>query len=192
MATLGQADEAVSGFKEVLRLTPDDASAHVNLASAYSLRGDFEAAIPAYQKAFALEPSMLVGTYVNHEYGFTLIKANRPDDAEAAFERMTVKGQPADRAKGYRSLALLHMYRGRYASAVAPLRQAIVLNQTNGAAVSEFRDRMYLVTAFHARNQQRDTDAAWADTDRLIARLSLAPSWLSAAGPVPRPTRTIA
>ncbi len=178
MATLGQADEAVSGFKEVLRLTPDDASAHVNLASAYSLRGDFEAAIPAYQKAFALEPSMLVGTYVNHEYGFTLIKANRPDDAEAAFERMTKEGEPADRAKGYRSLALLHMYRGRYASAVAPLRQAIVLNQTNGAAVSEFRDRMYLVTAFHARNQQRDTDAAWADTDRLIARLSLAPSWL--------------
>ena len=51
MATLGQFDESAKGFKEVIRLQPNNPSAHVNLASAYSGMRDFEAAIPAYQKS---------------------------------------------------------------------------------------------------------------------------------------------
>ena len=70
------------------------------------------------------------------------------------------------------------MYRGQYASASEELRGAIVLNQTYKEAISEFRDRMYLVTTLDARDQRREADAAWREVDRLITRLSLDPSWL--------------
>ena len=68
MATLGQFSEAAEGFKQVIRLQPNDLGAHINLASAYSGMEDVEAAIPAYQKAFTLEPAAIFGTFVNHEY----------------------------------------------------------------------------------------------------------------------------
>ena len=85
MATLGQFSEAAEGFKQVIRLQPNDVGAHINLASAYSGMEDVEAAIPAYQKAFTLEPAAIFGTFVNHEYGFTLIRAGRLAEAEAVF-----------------------------------------------------------------------------------------------------------
>jgi tetratricopeptide (TPR) repeat protein len=178
MATLGQFSEAAEGFKQVIRLQPNDVGAHINLASAYSGREDVEAAIPAYQKAFTLDPAMMFGPFVNHEYGFTLIRAGRLAEAEAAFGRMKKEGQLHAKAKGHRSLALLQMYRGQYASASEELRGAIVLDQSYKEAISEFRDRMYLVIALDARGQKREADAAWREVDRLINRLSLSPSWL--------------
>ena len=178
MATLGQFSEAAEGFKQVIRLQPNDVGAHINLASAYSGMEDVEAAIPAYQKAFTLEPAVIFGTFVNHEYGFTLIRAGRLAEAEAAFGRMKKEGELHAKAKGHRSLALLQMYRGQYASASEELRGAIVLDQTYKEAISEFRDRMYLVTALDARDQRSEADAAWREVDRLINRLSLSPSWL--------------
>ena len=178
MATLGQFSEAAEGFKQVIRLQPNDLGAHINLASAYSGMEDVEAAIPAYQKAFTLDPAAMFGTFVNHEYGFTLIRAGRLAEAEAVFGRMKKEGELHAKAKGHRSLALLQMYRGQYASASEELRGAIVLDQTYKEAISEFRDRMYLVTALDARDQRREADAAWREVDRLINRLSLSPSWL--------------
>jgi tetratricopeptide (TPR) repeat protein len=70
------------------------------------------------------------------------------------------------------------MYRGQYASASEELRRAIVLDRTTQEPISEFRDRRYLVSALDARDQRREADAAWREVEPLIARLSLAPSWL--------------
>jgi tetratricopeptide (TPR) repeat protein len=178
MATLGQPNEAITGFQQVLRLQPNDANAHVNLATAYGGIGDVPAAISAYQKAFALAPALIFGPYVNHEYGFTLVEAGRFADAEAVFGRMINEGELLAKAKGHRSLGLLQMYRGRYASASEELRRAIVLDQAYKEGVSQFRDRMYLVTALDARDERREADAAWLEADRLIKNLSLDPSWL--------------
>ena len=179
MATLGQLDEAAKGFQQVLRLQPSDASAHVNLAGIRSGTGNFKAAIAGYQNAFALDPTLMFRSFVNHEYGFTLVQAGQVAEAEVVFSRMKKEGvELYNKAKGYRSLALLHMYRGRYASASEELREAIVLNQASKEPVSEFRDRRYLVTALDARNDRRVADAAWTDLERLINRLSLEPSWL--------------
>ena len=178
MATLGQPTEAITGFQQVLRLQPNDANAHVNLATAYGGIGNVAAAISAYQKAFALAPALFFGPYVNHEYGFTLVKAGRFADAEAVFGRMINEGELLAKAKGHRSLALLQMYRGRYASASEELRKAIVLDQAYKEGVSQFRDRMYLLTALDARDERPKADAAWLEANRLIINLSLDPSWL--------------
>ena len=150
----------------------------MNLASVYSGMRKFNAAITDYQKAFALAPTLMFGPFVNHEYGFTLVQAGQLAEAEAVFSRMKKEGAPDNKARGYRSLALLQMYRGRYGSAGEELRSAIVLNRTNKEPVSEFRDRMYLLTTLDARGERREADAEWLEADRLITRLSLAPNWL--------------
>ena len=179
MATLGDWDEAIKGFKRVVALEPEDSSAWVNLASAYAGKRDFESAVSTYQKAFALNPALLFALFVNHEYGFTLVETGRLAEAAAVFERMKKEADPAgNRGRGFRSLALLDMYRGQYAAASEELRQAIVLDQTYEQTVSEFRDRLYLVTALEAKGHTREAAAQWTTVDRIIAKLSLSPDWL--------------
>jgi tetratricopeptide (TPR) repeat protein len=180
MAAMGDFDKAIEGFKRVLTLQPSDSSAWVNLASAYAGKGDYENAVPSYQKAFALQPALILAVFINHEYGFTLVETGKIAEAEAVFNRMTKEADPPTlRARGFRSLALLDMHRGRYLAAAERLRQAIAINQTYDQGVSEYRDRLYLVTALEALGRSRDTDAEWITVDRRIAKLSLSPDWLA-------------
>ena len=128
---------------------------------------------------------MLTDTFVNHEYGFTLVRAGDVDGAAAAFRRMKEVTEPRDRKmRGMRSLALLEMYRGRYASAVAELRQAVVLHSTYGFATSEFRDRLFLARAYVAKGQMAQSRAQMEAARALATRLTLGPEWLSALGRV--------
>jgi tetratricopeptide (TPR) repeat protein len=178
MAALGQSAEAVEGFSRLLTIEPNNASAQVNLATALSAKGDMAAAVPAYQRAFQLEPILAVGVFINHEYGFTLAHLNRLDEAARHFERMKKEGAPADQPRGFRSSALLKMMRGQYAAAVQELQSAIGLDRSLGQTLSEFRDRLYLITAFEASGRGRDARLEWQQIDRLITTLSLSPNWL--------------
>ena len=104
---------------------------------------------------------MILGVFVNHEYGFTLVDAGRHTEADAVFARMKTEARPPTRARGFRSTALLQMYRGKYSAAVAELRQAIALNQTHRSPVSEYRDRFILYSALHAMGQPREAALEW-------------------------------
>jgi eukaryotic-like serine/threonine-protein kinase len=178
MAGLQRFKEAVEGFKRVIALSPSEASAYVNLATAYTGLRDSDAAIASYQKAFDISPDLMLGVFVNHEYGFTLVRAGRPGDAAAVFDRMKKDAPPEHRARGFRSAALLEMYLGRYSTAVAELRQAIALNQTHQAALSEYRDRIILYLALEAAGRAREAAVEWAAVERLIRSQSLSPEWL--------------
>jgi tetratricopeptide (TPR) repeat protein/predicted Ser/Thr protein kinase len=176
MAGLGQLEPAIDAFKRTLALNASDAGAHVNLATCYKGLDRNREAVEEYQKAFALEPQLLVGDFVNHEYGFTLIDLGELDRAAEIFGKMTAERD--NRARGLRSLALLEMYRGRYEKALVHLREAIVINHTRGAGVSEFRDRLYLVRALDAKGLTREFVSELAAADALAARTSLGPEWL--------------
>ncbi len=180
MAGMREYAKAVEEFKRVVAAVPEDSSAWVNLGSAYSGVGDTTNAIPAYERAFDIDPPLLLGVFVNHEYGFALVKAGRPADAAAAFEKMKTKADPASlRARGFRSAAVLAMYRGKYNQAIAELRQALVFDQTYGQGLSEFRDRLYLLAALEARGMDRVAAPEWAALNARIATLSLTPDWLA-------------
>jgi tetratricopeptide (TPR) repeat protein len=71
------------------------------------------------------------------------------------------------------------MYRGRYATALPRLREAILINHTNGSGVSEYRDRLFLIRALEAKGLSRAAGAELEAVDNLIARTSLGPEWLS-------------
>jgi tetratricopeptide (TPR) repeat protein len=177
MARLGQSAKAVEGFTRLLKLEPQNASAQVNLATALAAN-DPAAAIPAYQRAFELDRRLAVGVFINHEYGFTLAQLGRLDEAARAFARMKTEGEPADQPRGFRSMALLNMLQGRYGAAIEELRSAIRLDQTLDQPLSEFRDRLYLITALEATARTRETRPEWTAVNQLITRLSLSANWL--------------
>src|SRR5262249_47248495 len=91
------------------------------------------------------------------------------------FEKMIAAGR---KARGLRSLALLDMYRGRYDSAMARLREAILVNRANGTIVSEFRDRLFLVRALEAKGATRVAAAELDAVDAIAAKTPLGPEWL--------------
>jgi len=52
----GQTDEAISQYREAIRLKPDYAEACNNLGNALSDKGQFDEAISQYQQAIRLKP----------------------------------------------------------------------------------------------------------------------------------------
>lgn len=181
LAALGQYEAAIEAFERVIALQPRDASAHINLATAYAALRRDDRAVEVYGRAFALRPDLLTEQFVNHEYGFTLVRLGRTQEAGKAFARMKAEAEASKRARGYRSHALLEMYRGRYAGAVEELRQAVVIDQSRGFGVSEFRDRLFLVQALDGLGRSAEAGRELAAVDRLIARLALGPEWLRVA-----------
>jgi serine/threonine protein kinase/Tfp pilus assembly protein PilF len=183
MAGLGQYKPAEEAFRRVIAINPRDSSAYVNLASTLSGQQQYKAAREAYQKSFELTPGMLTETFVNHEYGFTLVRAGDLDGAADAFRKMKEVTVPRDRKpRGLRSLALLEMYRGRYSIAVDELRQAVLLHQTYGFGTSEFRDRLFLARALEAKGMTAASRAEINAARAIAARLTLGPEWLTTLG----------
>lgn len=178
MAGLQRYRDAIEDFKRVVQLNPSNANAYVNMATAYSAMGDFSSAIPAYQKAFDLSPDLILGVFVNHEYGFTLVRAGRDTEAGAVFERMKKEATGINRARGFRSTAFLEMYRGHYSAAIKEIRQSIAINQTQRSTVSEYRDRLILYSALQAMGQTREASAEWPAIERLIHSQPFGPEWL--------------
>jgi tetratricopeptide (TPR) repeat protein len=121
---------------------------------------------------------MLTGQFVNHEYGSTLIHVGRLDDAAAVFMKMRAQPDATSKARSYRSMAFLEMYRGRYDAAIKKLRQAILINQTNRFGVSEYRDRLILARALAAKGMSAAAGSELDGAARVRATLSLGPEWL--------------
>jgi tetratricopeptide (TPR) repeat protein len=154
----------------------------VNLATCYRGLGRERDAVAEYEKAFKIQPALLTGSFVNHEYGFTLVRLGELDKAEGAFRKMVEQKDPALQARGRRSLALLEMYRGRYAAAAAQFREAILLSKASGHSLSEFRDRLFLARVLEARGSSAAARREVAIADTLASATTFAPGWLHLLG----------
>ena len=182
LAGVRQFEPAVEAFKRVIALNPSNASAYVNLATSYAaLRNDQEA-VKHYQQAFDLSPALKTDLIVNHEYGFVLIRLGDLDRAAAHFGQMLAEKSSSSQARGHRSLGLLETYRGRYSAGIDHLKQAIVINRTNKALVSEFRDRLFLARAYRAKGMAQAAAEELDAVHRLATTSTLAPEWLSRLG----------
>jgi serine/threonine protein kinase/tetratricopeptide (TPR) repeat protein len=181
MAGLQRYEKAIDAFNRVATLTPRDGSAYVNLATCHAGLKQEQKAVELYAKAFELVPAFRTDMVINHEYGFTLVDLGRMEEAERVFAEMKSAPEPAKQARGARSAGLLEMLRGRYSRAENELRQSILLNRSSGAALSEYRDRLILARALHARGDAAAVAVELAAVDRLIARQTLGPEWLQGA-----------
>jgi tetratricopeptide (TPR) repeat protein len=144
--------EALEQFRDVIRIAPASANAHVNMATSLTGLGRAREALDSYAKAFALEPTWVTSGNLNHEYGFTLVRAGESAKAREVFEKAVATTDL--RAKGLRSLALLDLYGGHYRDAAPRFREAVLLNEAARNVLSASRDRLFLATVFEAQGNR--------------------------------------
>lgn len=147
----GRVQESLPIYLQLVRQEPGDGGLWIELATAYSQLHQWGPSIQAYEKAFALEPSRMLVTNVNREYGFTLIRAGDQAKAEQVFSAMLT--DPDNYPQGQRSLALLDIVRGQYASARRRLMLALP-GSHDPFAVARIRYMLAAVDA--AQGNQRD------------------------------------
>jgi serine/threonine protein kinase/tetratricopeptide (TPR) repeat protein len=176
MAGLGQYERSIEAFKRVLKISPSDIGSYLNLGTCYMGLRQYEKAKENYEKGFELSPPQITGRYINHEYGFTLVRLGDFQKAAETFQKM-IAGE--DKARGYRSLALLNMYQGKLSDAIANLRQAILINRAGKIATSEYLNRMYLASAYRLKGRNADFTSEIATAARILAQESFDPYYIS-------------
>ena len=173
-------DESIQAFNRHLELYPSSASAFINLATCYTATDRFELAIEHYQKGFELNPQYLKVKNLNSEYGFTLVALDDVEKAEEAFN-LLLEGDESLQAGGHRHMALLNMYQGKFSQAEQQLNEAIRLNNTLDNTLSEYRDRIFLVTAHRNRGLKRKAVEELATALEIRTRSNIGPWWLQLA-----------
>ena len=154
---LGRDRDAVAALRRQLQHDSTTATVHINLATAYKGLGEYEESLRSYRRAFALQPTLLTVSNLNHEYGRSLVLAGRVVEARATFDTMR-HGNAGQRAQGERSNGLLAMLQGRYGEAIERFRQATLLTQAPNNELSEARNRLFLAMA--------EREKGWADSAR--------------------------
>ena len=102
----------------------------INRATVLARFGREAEAARLYEAGIAADSALLRHPFVSHEYGATLVRLGRKEDARAAYRRR-LPDLPAVRAGGLRSLALLEVHDGHFTRAAELLEEATV---TSGAA----------------------------------------------------------
>jgi DNA-binding winged helix-turn-helix (wHTH) protein/tetratricopeptide (TPR) repeat protein len=162
----GHAELAIEQYKQLLRLAPDDAKTHGELATAYSSLGRFQDAVDAYAQAFKIDPAFPNTGNVSREYSMALIETGQVPKAEALFNAQLADQKT--REPGLRSLALLSMLYGKYASARQLLEQASALDTIAAAPVSLAREHLQLaILAAGEENTREARDQLNAAIDNL-------------------------
>ncbi|UCG88555.1 MAG: tetratricopeptide repeat protein, partial [Gemmatimonadota bacterium] len=154
---VGRTEEAMEAYQRSLAIDSMRSWVHINLGVGYDALGRFEDAATHFEKSFAMDSAGTTNWRgdVNRISGFVLVKMGDTARARERFE-LLLSGDESSRANGLRSLALLEMCSGRHASAVGVLEEAIVLNQQAGAALSEYRNRMYLAQAYSSKGMSAE------------------------------------
>ncbi|MFN0178937.1 MAG: AAA family ATPase [Gemmatimonadales bacterium] len=149
--------EAIPLLRRVGTMAPRFTNAWINLATCHNALGALDSALANYAQAERVDSTALIRDNINHEWGQIFLKADRPAAAESAFRRILTRPEPNQRARGYRSLGYLALFRGRPADAIGLLDQAIILSRGAGAVVSTERN---LVIAANAAITAGDTAGA--------------------------------
>jgi pentatricopeptide repeat protein len=160
----GQYDEALEAYRKALEIDPFHASSFFNIATCHNAKGENQPAVDNYLRAFELRPDRLTYEILNHEFGQVYVRMGEFQKAREVFEKM-LSQENWKKARGHRSLALMEMYRGRYDTAVAHLKEGILL-QGSPEVLSELRDRLFLAAGYHVMGMM---PAFREELDRAVA-----------------------
>jgi DNA-binding winged helix-turn-helix (wHTH) protein/tetratricopeptide (TPR) repeat protein len=169
LRTNGRPLDAIDQYKEILRIAPDDATTYIGMASAYLALGKLPEALGAYSNAFKLQPQWLTTGNINREYGFALVRNGEDEKAAQVFSALLA--DPKTRENGLRSLALLDLYHGRYASAHRRFQDSLLLVESANEPLSIARVHLWLGIVAEGqgdtREELRQLDAAAAQIKNL-------------------------
>jgi eukaryotic-like serine/threonine-protein kinase len=177
MATLHQYDKAVAAFQRVLEINPSESGAYINLATCFGAMGQPDKAVEYYQKAFQLRPAEITGPFVNNEYGFMLVKTGNISKAAETFQKMLSEDLDWKKARGHRSLGMLDMYQGKYSEAITNFKEAVLINKAGQQFQSEYRDRLFLASAYWTTGHSAEFASELAVAHRLLTKARFGPTW---------------
>jgi tetratricopeptide (TPR) repeat protein/tRNA A-37 threonylcarbamoyl transferase component Bud32 len=179
MARQGQYEKAIEAFKKALEISPSNSTAYVNIATCYTGLHNYEEARKNYEKGFELSPADLLGYSVNPDYGFTLVRLGDLQKAAETFQKMIAADEVRKRARGYRSMAFLEIYQGKLSDAIANFKRAILINRAEKASDSEFRDHLFLASAYRLKGRKADFLLELAAADRTLSQAPFDPGFIS-------------
>jgi serine/threonine protein kinase/tetratricopeptide (TPR) repeat protein len=177
MATLHQYDRAIEAFQRALKIDSSQSGAYINLATCYGGMGQTVKALEYYQKAFQLNPSELTGPFVNNEYGFMLVRVGNLSKAAETFQKMISAEYDWQKARGHRSLGMLDMYEGKYSEAISNFKEAILLNKATQGLQSEYRDHLFLASAYRTKGRNADFASELAAANGILSHARFGPTW---------------
>lgn len=119
----GRLAQAEACFKEALRLQPDYAEAHNDLANTLRLQGRLAEAVASYRDALRLRPDIGL---IHQNLGTALAEQGTLAEAEASL-REAVRLQP-QRAEAHHDFGIVLQKRGLPADAIACFEEALRLN----------------------------------------------------------------
>jgi tetratricopeptide (TPR) repeat protein len=122
----GQQDEAEKIWRDITQQHPEDAQAWANLGLVRALQGHYAEAVPAYQAALKLNPT-IPGLQFN--LGLAFFKQQQPNQAIAAL-KVAAAQDPQD-AKAKILLGVIYFGSARYADAIPYLEAAVSSSPTN-------------------------------------------------------------
>lgn len=174
LRTHGREREAIPQYSEMLRVNPNDPRTLVEMATAYKSLGQLPEALDAYTRAFQVDSAYLTSGNVSREYGFALVEAGQREKARALFTSFLDNTET--RESGLRSLALLDLYEGKYASARTRLTQALALDEamkTELLSVARIHLQLAILAAGEGdgREEERELDAAVANFKSLSPKV---------------------
>ena len=156
--------EAIDAYQRQMARDSTQPNNYVNIASAYKLTGDYEAARRSYARAFELQPALLGVNNLNHEYGMLLVVTGRHAEARLVHDSM-LAGSTSQRAHGERSLAFLAMYEGKHGEAIDRLRRAVLLADAPGWRLTRARNLLLLSAAEREKRVEAGSGRGeWTDS----------------------------
>jgi len=141
----GQIDEAISHFREFVRLRPELGNSHYNLGIALYKKGQLDEAIHQFQETIRLEPD---DADAHHNLGTAFYQQGRIGEAIPQF-RETIRLQPS-RAEAYNNLGTALGMQGQTDEAIRQFQEALRLKPDYADA----RKNLDLVLATRARSPQ--------------------------------------
>ncbi len=97
--------------------------------------------------------------------------------AREVFENLTESTADYLKAQGYRSLALLLMYTGKFSEAIDLLHESILLYKTLGYGLSELRNHLFLATAYKTKGMLPEFYEELNKVNELLRTEDMEPWW---------------
>ena len=134
----GQIDEAISHYRESIRLNPDHAEAHNNLGTALFTKGQIDEGISQLQEAIRLKPD-----YVDAHYNLgsiVLYKKGQIDEAIIQFQEV-IRLKPDD-AEARNNLGTARYKKGQIDEAIIQFQDALRLKPDYANARNNLRNAL--------------------------------------------------
>lgn len=129
LAENGRLDEAITAFRQAIKIKEDYSEAHFNLGVALKAKGDLSGAASAFRRAISIEPE---DALAHRKLGIALRELGKLDEAVAAF-RTAIALRPED-ALAHHNLGIALRDSGRLDEAVAAFRAAVSLRPNDALA----------------------------------------------------------